>query len=126
MTWAPGLAADPAIEQATHACVAGATGPGALAACEVQARSAWEALLDQRRNALLARLPNGSRAEFAAAQTAWEAFRDREFRLIDATFAQRTDGLGAPLAAGAKTELLRQRVHQLTVHLSNLPATGVR
>ena len=114
-------AADGDIDRQTRACVVNAGSTAAVVRCEQQAQAAWRARIEEHRQALLERLQGPERNHFLAAQAAWEDYRVREFRFIDDSFAQRTDGLSPPLAAGAKTELLRQRAERLAVYLSNPP-----
>ena len=112
------LQADEPIDRKTRDCVAKATTTTAIAGCETAARKRWQARLlnnDQRLRAL-----------YAAAQSAWETYRDAEFRVIDATLGKRQDGLALPLAEGAKTEVLRKRVGQQDTLLQAIPGTKRR
>lgn len=115
------VAAEPAIDLEIRNCIAGADSAAALAVCEQQGLAAWKKRVEQLHQALLTRLPVALRTPYGAAHEAWEEHRQREFGWIDLSFAQRSDGLAAPLAAGAKTELLRQRAALLTGYLANLP-----
>jgi uncharacterized protein YecT (DUF1311 family) len=113
--------AAPSIDQQVRDCVVQAGSTAALAACEQQGLKAWRARVEELHQALLTRLPAAQRAPYVAAHEAWEGYRQRETSWIDHSFARRPDGLGEPLAAGAKSELWRRRAEQLSTYLSNLP-----
>ncbi len=120
------LQADEPIDRKTRDCVAKATTTTAIAGCETAARKRWQARLLNNDQRLRFSLDERLRALYAAAQSAWETYRDAEFRVIDATLGKRQDGLALPLAEGAKTEVLRKRVGQQDTLLQAIPGTKRR
>ena len=114
--------ADPAIDQETRECVAQSTSSTAIAGCEKAAQKRWQARLLNNDQRLRFSLDEQLRGLYEDAQTAWETYRDAEFRVIEATLGKRKDGLAQPLSQGAKTEVIRKRAEQQETLLQSMPA----
>ncbi len=107
-------------------CVAKASDPRAIAACERQEQAALKERIELLGQTIRQRLDARERGLFERNETAWRAFFDSERAMLELSLAKRTDGLGATLRAGAVNRLYEQRERQLREHLHNLNQRAAR
>ena len=84
--------------------------------CIGAAYQRWDAELNAVYRELMANLPPAAKAQLRDAQRKWLAFRDAEFETIDHIYGSRQGTLWSLNMAGARLELLRQRVEDLIDH----------
>lgn len=112
-------------------CVAKASSPLAVTACEQHEQNALRKRISVLKKAIGARLDGRENLLFDRNMAAWQAYFDSEEALLGLTLERRADGLGSTLRAGGINRLYEQREHQLREHLHNLnqarkPATRQR
>lgn len=101
-------------------CVASASGPAAIGACEKRQQAALKKSIEQLSAEIRAHLDTPQRLVFDRNINAWQAFFQQEVALLDLSLGMRGDGLGPSLRTGAITLLFEQREQQLREHLHNL------
>ena len=101
-------------------CIASASGPAGISACEKRQQAALKKSIEQLSAEIRARLDTPQRLVFDRNVNAWQAFFQQEIALLDLSLGMRGDGLGPSLRTGSITLLFEQREQQLREHLHNL------
>jgi len=103
-------------------CIASASGPAAIGACEKRQQAVLKRSIEQLSAEIRARLDTPQRLVFDRNVNAWQTFFQQEIALLDLSLGIRGDGLGPSLRTGSITLLFEQREQQLREHLHNLTA----
>jgi len=89
--------------------------------CSSQALESWDKALNQVYSKLKEKLDDNGRKALRDAQRLWIRYRDAEFANIDAIYLGRLQGtMWRPVAVGAKSELVKARVMDLSAYLGDL------
>lgn len=78
----------------------------------------WDNELNQQYAALMAVISAGDQQVLREAQRQWLAFRDAEFKAIDAFYSSKDGTMYLPMRAGDRLELVKARALKLAAYVS--------
>lgn len=87
--------------------------------CEIMGYQKWSAEMERLYTLLLSQLDEQTKLVLKEEQLAWAALRDVHFEFYE-KFYSRKEGQYLTLMASSKTDFVRQRAHELQLHLNEL------
>jgi uncharacterized protein YecT (DUF1311 family) len=106
--------ADPrTIDEQTATCLEQAPGTQGMLACLAEGTLAWERELERTLSALSRRLPPEERGILQTSQRQWQAWREAQFRWLQAAYGLLDGSLYRVLHASDRLELVRARTQAL-------------
>ncbi len=101
------------IDKAEGACIDKDGSTAGMANCGYKAYDAWDKELNGNYNALMKELTAEEKKLLRAAQKKWLDYRDEEFRLIDAVYANLKGTMFIPMRVGERIAVVKERALKL-------------
>ena len=106
-------AASPHIDKYLESCIAADPSTAGMTNCTYGAYSLWDKELNITYKNLMSSLPSIEQQALRIAQRQWVAFRDAEFKAIDALYKRKDGTMYIPMRVANRLEILKTRVLQL-------------
>lgn len=109
----PSHAASPLIDKYQVSCIAADSTTAGMTNCTYGAYALWDKELNITYKNLMSSLSPSEQQALRNSQRQWIAFRDAEFKAIDAMYKNKDGTMYIPMRAADRLEILKTRVLQL-------------
>lgn len=113
-----GQSAKDRIDKAEEACIDKDPSTAGMTECAEKAYGMWDKELNRNYAALMKALSPKDRETLKAVQRKWIEYRDQEFKLIDAIYAQLEGSMYIPMRVEARIDIIRERALKLAAYLA--------
>ena len=119
LTFAPAsFAAEHHIDRYLESCIDADSTTAGMLNCTSQAYSLWDKELNIKYTNLMSGLGQADKEVLRKAQRQWIAFRDSEFKAIDALYKSKDGTMYLPMRAADRLEIVKVRVLQLQGYIN--------
>lgn len=101
---------DHPIDKATEDCMEKDMSTAGMVKCLNEAYDKYDNELNRLYKILIKKLDDDSAKELKSAQLEWIAFRDKEFKLIDAVYSKLEGTMYIPMRVSDRIEIVKKRV----------------
>lgn len=114
--FAPVQAAERTIDRDLDACLDKNPSTAGMIQCNDQAYAAWDKTLNVAYKALMQSLAPSQQQALRDSQQRWIAFRDAEFRAVEAIYSRKEGTLYLPMQVASRVQIVKARVLQLDAY----------
>ncbi len=109
-------AAERRIDQDLDACLDKNPSTAGMIECQDRAYAAWDKALNLEYKSLMQTLAAAQQQALRDSQLRWIAFRDAEFKALEAIYGRKEGTLYLPMHVAARAEIVKSRVRQLDAY----------